>query len=111
MVPVGEVPHQRPIKPLLSVVCWFKKKGSVTPQEGPVYDRISRIEQAYFNRSWTTCPTSTNHRYSVVQRYWTTPEMLEASITWEASQHPTRLRRKCNEKRSHIIDYRFKHLG
>src|SRR5215212_7743304 len=43
---------------LLTVVCWFKRTGSITLQEGPVYGRISRIEEAFIDRSWTTYPTS-----------------------------------------------------
>ncbi len=35
----------------LSVVCCFKKKGSSTPQEDPIYGRISAIEQACSERS------------------------------------------------------------
>jgi hypothetical protein len=35
---------------LLPVVCWFKTKGSITPQEAPVLGRISKIEQAHFER-------------------------------------------------------------
>src|SRR5215211_6868632 len=47
----------------LPVVCWFKRMGSITPQEGLVYRRFSRFEEARFDRSWTTCPTSTKYRY------------------------------------------------
>jgi hypothetical protein len=51
----------------ITVVCWFKRMGSITPQEGLVYRRISRFEEARFDRSWTTCPTSTKYRYSGFQ--------------------------------------------
>ena len=46
----------------IAVVCWFKRMGSITPQEGLVYRRFSRFEEARFDRSWTTCPTSTKYR-------------------------------------------------
>jgi hypothetical protein len=32
----------------VAVVCWFKRTGSITLQKGPVYGRISRIEQGLF---------------------------------------------------------------
>jgi hypothetical protein len=60
-IPLCSTPYETGVHVLVGSLL-VQENGLDYASEGPVYRRISRFEKARFDRSWTTCPTSTKYR-------------------------------------------------